>query len=464
VRSTRTTDKSLRKKDASEAPQEGSTGSADDAGVDGQAPQTETAPPFSSQPLPTANAPTPARCTVSDEIAGAAPSGAASGAFTPSDVGEGAPAENDVALADEGTNDQGLASATCGASAFDLSDAAASTQNGATPAVPATPAIPVQPPLTSENDDGVRGIGAPAASLVPKAGKEGDGGNTVESQGSPKQAAQPAPTATPTTPASQANKAERSDAKDKASPGPDNAREHRTPLSLVGDGNGAASANPPSTPDQAKPVGVHDTVQHGVDGRRTVSETKAEIEPPAPTFAHTGQASAASASTAAPVPTGFTVLSGLPITTTRDGSSPSENAVPIAGLAVEIVARAHEGKNRFEIRLDPPELGRIDVRLDVDRDGRVTSRLTVERAETLDLLKRDAPTLERALQHAGLNTDGGLEFSLRDQAFGREQAPPRDGAQVTRLFVRDDDPALADAALRGYARWHGLGNGIDIRV
>ena len=57
--------------------------------------------------------------------------------------------------------------------------------------------------------------------------------------------------------------------------------------------------------------------------------------------------------------------------------------------------------HRFEIRLDPPELGRIDVRLDVDRDGNVTSRLVIERADTYDLLRRDASTLERALQNAG---------------------------------------------------------------
>jgi flagellar hook-length control protein FliK len=75
------------------------------------------------------------------------------------------------------------------------------------------------------------------------------------------------------------------------------------------------------------------------------------------------------------------------------------------------------GKNRFEIRLDPPELGRIEVRLDVDRDGNVTSRLTVERVETLDLLRRDAAGLERALQDGGLKTtDNGLQFSLRSIA------------------------------------------------
>jgi flagellar hook-length control protein FliK len=34
-------------------------------------------------------------------------------------------------------------------------------------------------------------------------------------------------------------------------------------------------------------------------------------------------------------------------------------AIPMAGLAIEIAGKAFAGKNRFEIRLDPPELGRI---------------------------------------------------------------------------------------------------------
>ena len=45
-------------------------------------------------------------------------------------------------------------------------------------------------------------------------------------------------------------------------------------------------------------------------------------------------------------------------------SGPQSGIVPIAGLAIEIAGKALAGKNRFEIRLDPPELGRIDVRLD----------------------------------------------------------------------------------------------------
>ena len=142
----------------------------------------------------------------------------------------------------------------------------------------------------------------------------------------------------------------------------------------------------------------------------------------------------------------------------------ADNAVPIAGLAVEIVARAQDGSKRFEIRLDPPELGRIDVRLDVDQAGKVTSRLVVERAETLDLLRRDAPQLERALQHAGLNTEGGLEFSLRDQSFANRDQSRATARHTSRLIIPEDEAVAAEAARRGYGRMIGLGGGVDIRV
>src|SRR5262249_2195786 len=98
------------------------------------------------------------------------------------------------------------------------------------------------------------------------------------------------------------------------------------------------------------------------------------------------------------------------------------DAVPLAGIPIAIPARVEAGEKRFEIRLDPPDLGRIEVTLNVDSSGRATSHLVVDRADTLDLLRRDAPALERALQSAGLTTgDGALQFSLRDQSFaGRD--------------------------------------------
>ena len=38
-------------------------------------------------------------------------------------------------------------------------------------------------------------------------------------------------------------------------------------------------------------------------------------------------------------------------------ASTTPTAVPLSGLAVEISAQSQAGHNRFEIRLDPPELG-----------------------------------------------------------------------------------------------------------
>jgi flagellar hook-length control protein FliK len=150
-------------------------------------------------------------------------------------------------------------------------------------------------------------------------------------------------------------------------------------------------------------------------------------------------------------------------TTAAAAPNTSPVAVPIEGVAVEIASKALAGKNRFEIRLDPPELGRIHVRLDIDRNGDITSRLVADRPDTLDLLRRDASTLERALNDAGLRTaDNGLQFSLRDHAFNQQNqaVTPQDNA---RLIVTDD-ALVSDAAQRGYYRPAGSGSGIDIRV
>jgi flagellar hook-length control protein FliK len=179
------------------------------------------------------------------------------------------------------------------------------------------------------------------------------------------------------------------------------------------------------------------------------------------------QAAADSSANLAPSPTSGTVASATAINSqqTVSAAAPVVVAVPLAGLALEISARAQIGKNRFEIRLDPPELGRINVRLDVDRDGHVTSHLMVDRADTLDLLRRDASNLERALQQAGLKTsDNSLQFSLRDQAFsGRDQGGQTMPA-MARLVVPDDQLAPLETMQRSYGRLAGLGGGVDIRV
>ncbi len=140
--------------------------------------------------------------------------------------------------------------------------------------------------------------------------------------------------------------------------------------------------------------------------------------------------------------------------------------VPVSALAVHIAQQASNGARRFDIRLDPPELGRIEVRLDVSRDGQVMTHLVVERSETLDLLQRDARQLERALQNAGLDvSEDGMKFSLKDQGLAEGDENHFNNEDDTGKPAGDgeDDPSLIpDDAMPPPNRYLAT-SGLDIR-
>jgi len=138
-------------------------------------------------------------------------------------------------------------------------------------------------------------------------------------------------------------------------------------------------------------------------------------------------------------------------------------AVPLSGLPIAIAARVQAGLQQFDIRLDPPELGRIDVRLGVDGNGQVTSHVTVDRPETLNLLQSQQPQLERALEQAGLKTaDNGLQFSLRDQSFAGGNGGGAQDSSSPQLVLPDADASPVETS-QIYSR-RSLGTGVDIRV
>jgi flagellar hook-length control protein FliK len=92
----------------------------------------------------------------------------------------------------------------------------------------------------------------------------------------------------------------------------------------------------------------------------------------------------------------------------------------LPALAVEISAKSQSGAKQFDIRLDPPELGRVEVRLSIDATGKASAHLSADQPQTLGLLQKDAPILMRALREAGLDvSQDGLNFSLRQQAQGQ---------------------------------------------
>lgn len=208
------------------------------------------------------------------------------------------------------------------------------------------------------------------------------------------------------------------------------------------DGALVASAGGDLTAASAGPSGDAGALRHEIDPAQTAAPPILVNPPPAsgPPLAAAAPASAAEA-------------------------APAE--VPISGLAVEIAVRATRDEKSFQIRLDPPELGRIDVQLNVDTSGRVTTHLTADRTDTLDLLRQDASSLQRALESAGLKTGGGgLEFSLRNQSFAGNGGGHPNSATTpsTRIVVLDEELPAVQTIARGYGQLRGLGAGVDIRV
>ncbi len=162
----------------------------------------------------------------------------------------------------------------------------------------------------------------------------------------------------------------------------------------------------------------------------------------------------------------MTVQANAPVQVQTQAVAEVSRSVPLNELAVEIATRAGKGERRFDIRLDPPELGRIDVRLEIDNKGNTTTKLIVERSETLDMLKQDARGLEKALQNAGLKLDaGGLEFSLRQdtqaQHGHQNHAPEMRGRSG---LVEAESEIINEIAAGNATLAAQIRGGVDIRI
>lgn len=273
-----------------------------------------------------------------------------------------------------------------------------------------------------------------------------------------------------------------------------------TPAAIdMADGTKAEANAPVITPAAAKPVPQADASPEPIapDGDATKQTSKqdaveAKTDAPAddattrkPTEARDVRSAPTSHERTAPAPTlqpdpslqaasnaplpqqpQVQPVTNAPIPAAQLGVALAANMpVPLNGLAVDIALKAASGKSRFDIRLDPAELGRIDVRLDVDKHGNVTSHLTVEKPSTLDMLRKDAPQLQRALEDAGLKTgDSGLQFSLRDQSQSGQQNDSSANRNAHRLIISEDDAISAPIAGKTYSRMLGASSGVDIRV
>jgi hypothetical protein len=98
------------------------------------------------------------------------------------------------------------------------------------------------------------------------------------------------------------------------------------------------------------------------------------------------------------------------------------------------LSHAPDGAQRLTMKLQPPELGQVQIRIDRPADDAPARiAITVERPETLQLLLRDQPQLQRALDLAGVPAEGrtiSFHVATPEPAARSETtvAPPPAGA------------------------------------
>jgi len=137
-------------------------------------------------------------------------------------------------------------------------------------------------------------------------------------------------------------------------------------------------------------------------------------------------------------------------------------------LALRIAAKSADGESQFQIRLDPPSLGRIEIHLNMDSQGNAQAQLSADRPQTLDALQRDSSSLERALKDAGLDLPGGLSFSLKSDGKSAAWRDSQNSARNRAMQIDALDAANGTAAILGLTStgqaWGAASMGLDIRV
>lgn len=143
---------------------------------------------------------------------------------------------------------------------------------------------------------------------------------------------------------------------------------------------------------------------------------------------------------------------------------PNAYMPPAHQMAMQVQRAIQDGNERLSIRLNPQELGRIDVQLEIGSEGKLRAKVMVENPQTLEMLQKDARTLEKALQDAGLQTDqNSLAFSLQDHGDQARERQDRQEQSGHGTALASDEDEQEDPAILAQAQILELGR-VDVRV
>ncbi len=148
-------------------------------------------------------------------------------------------------------------------------------------------------------------------------------------------------------------------------------------------------------------------------------------------------------------------------------------------LNMSLTRALQNGDQKFTLRLNPQEMGRVTVRMQFAQNGMVRAHILVENPETLDLLQKDTRALERAIEAGGHKAQqGSLSFSL-DKENGesagkalaealleekmRDELAARSGESTT-LATDENETDHTDIPLDDILAQVSIETGLDVRV
>jgi hypothetical protein len=105
---------------------------------------------------------------------------------------------------------------------------------------------------------------------------------------------------------------------------------------------------------------------------------------------------------------------------------------------VAAVSTRH-GEGKLEIRLDPPELGKVLIGFERDGGDLVRAVISADSPETLDLMRRHADVFQRALEAQGFEN---LDLHFADKGPGENADPQSD--DTARSFSLAEEENLAE--------------------
>ncbi len=131
---------------------------------------------------------------------------------------------------------------------------------------------------------------------------------------------------------------------------------------------------------------------------------------------------------------------------TMGGQTPAPSLAPALAAAAtvdpahQIVAavRANPDVDSIDVRLEPPDLGRVKIHFSFERADAVVATLSSERGDTLDLMRRHASDLVRELERFGFGKVQ-LEFQFgQDKEFAAPRAAGSNFSESTADEAREE--------------------------